>query len=105
MEKIKFLSLWKRQTKDGKTFLSGSYTYDTNITIWQNGFKTQENQPDFIAYLSPKPKKDEASAKPTLSLDNSKSAPKPTPKGPLAKEEQPPIPTDQPLFTEDDIPF
>lgn len=55
-------SLWKNTDKNGKPYMRG-YFQDQIILIYPNGFKKQENDPDFIAYTAEKPKKqDDANA-------------------------------------------
>jgi hypothetical protein len=56
---LKLGGLWKNQTKDGEMMLSGSLGYNINIKIFKNGYKDKENDPDYILYLAPKPKKEE----------------------------------------------
>ena len=55
--KIKLGGLWKNESKDGKTYLSGSFTYGTKILIFPNGFKESEKDPDHIMYLAKTEKK------------------------------------------------
>jgi uncharacterized protein (DUF736 family) len=47
---------WKKTTRDGKTFLSVVLTNptgpDIRLSIWTNGFKEKDGQPDYIVYKS-----------------------------------------------------
>lgn len=47
---------WKKTTQDGKTFLSAVLTNpmgpDIHFSIWTNGFKEKEGQPDYCIYKS-----------------------------------------------------
>jgi hypothetical protein len=52
--KNKIGSLWAKQTKDGKRFLSGSIEIDgqkIKIVIWPNDYKYSEKSPDFKVYI------------------------------------------------------
>jgi hypothetical protein len=48
--KIPLAGLWRNETKDGKTYLSG-YLGEAKILIFPNGFKETEKQPDYRMYL------------------------------------------------------
>lgn len=56
-QRIKIASLWSKEIKTGQTVLSG-YFGDADIEIWPNGYKTQDNHPDWIMYVKPKYKKE-----------------------------------------------
>ncbi len=48
---------WKKETqKSGKPYLSivinGGLGPDIHLTIWPNGYKEKDEQPDYIVYLS-----------------------------------------------------
>ena len=59
---VKLGGLWKNQTKDGKTYLSGNFG-GAKVLIFPNGFKTEENQPDYTLSITQiQPKKDGAPA-------------------------------------------
>lgn len=47
---------WKKTSSNGKTFLSVNITnpigLDFQFSIWPNGFKEKDGQPDYIVYKS-----------------------------------------------------
>ena len=54
--------LWKGQTKDGKTYLSGSLG-NVRVLVFPNGFKKEgSNEPDFIVSVAPNQPKDKPAA-------------------------------------------
>lgn len=64
---LKLGGLWKNTDKKGNDYFSGDFTFGTKILIYKNSYKEKENDPDFVAYLSPKQKRDE----PKTQSDNS----------------------------------
>jgi len=52
-ERIKLGGLWLNRTKDGREYLSGRLSPTVKILIFQNDFKTNENQPSHVMYLAP----------------------------------------------------
>jgi hypothetical protein len=55
---IRLGGLWKGQTKDGKTYLSGTFG-GARVMIFPNGYKQKDTDPDFtlsIAQNQPKEK-------------------------------------------------
>jgi len=54
---IKLTGLWKNETKDKKTYLSGNLTYGTKLLIFQNKFKETDKDPDYNAYIAVKEQK------------------------------------------------
>lgn len=68
-ELVKLGGLWRNQTKDGKTYLSGNFG-GAKVLIFPNGFKTEDNQPDYtLSITQVQPKKDGAPARKTDSFD------------------------------------
>ena len=56
---VRLGGLWKN-TKDGKTYLSGSFG-GAKVMIFPNGFKEKDEDPDYTLCVAPnKPKKDRA---------------------------------------------
>lgn len=66
---IKLTSLWKGKTKDGKIYFKG-YLGDSQIIIFENGFKTEEKQPDLIVYIDEKKKQEKAQEVQQDEIDN-----------------------------------
>jgi len=62
---IKLTSLWKGTTKDGKTYFKG-YLGDSQLMIFENGYKTEDKHPDYIVYVDEKKKKETESANEAL---------------------------------------
>jgi hypothetical protein len=54
----KFFALWVNKSKDGKQYMSGTLG-DMKIMIFKNDRKEKENQPDYVAYLAPKERKEQ----------------------------------------------
>ena len=52
---IELTGLWERQDKNGNSVLSG-YIGKAKLVIFKNTYKKTEKQPDYIAYISEKPK-------------------------------------------------
>lgn len=50
---IRLTGLWKNETKKGGAYLAGSFNPSLRLVIFPNDRKERENDPDFIAYLSP----------------------------------------------------
>jgi hypothetical protein len=48
----KLSGLWLNETKNGKKYFSGKND-GFKYTIWKNGFKETDNQPDYILYREP----------------------------------------------------
>jgi len=48
----KLSGLWLNETKNGKKYFSGK-NEGFKYTIWKNGFKETDNQPDYILYREP----------------------------------------------------
>lgn len=60
-EKAAFIragGLWKNQSKDGRTFLSGSLG-GIRVWIFPNGYKEKENDPDYILSFSQNEKREQ----------------------------------------------
>ena len=51
MEAIKLTGLWIRKDKNGNTFLCGNINAVTAALVMSNGFKQNENDPDYYLYL------------------------------------------------------
>ena len=60
--------LWKGQTKDGKTYLSGTFG-GARVMIFPNGYKEKDSDPDFILNIAQNQPKDKAAA-PKQSADD-----------------------------------
>jgi len=48
----KLSGLWLNETKNGQKYFSGKND-GFKYTIWKNGFKETDNQPDYILYREP----------------------------------------------------
>lgn len=61
MDAIRVTGLWKAKDKNGKTYLQGNLSPIVKVFVMQNGYKTEDNDPDYYLYLSPhsKQKKEE----------------------------------------------
>ena len=57
MKSVEFGVLWKKKDKNGKTYLTGSVTIfphgQINVTIFENNYKTKDNQPDYKILFTP----------------------------------------------------
>ena len=57
MKSIETGVLWKKTDRNGKTYLTGTMNIfpfgSVNITIFENGYKTKDNQPDYKIFYSP----------------------------------------------------
>lgn len=63
MSRIKIASLWTTTRRDGTQFLAGKFGYDGKIRIEENFEKSNERDPDYIAYVEfAEPKKPAQSA-------------------------------------------
>ena len=50
----KICGLWKKQTKDGRSYLSGKIDEDYNCLVFKNTYKKEgDNQPDYNVFRSP----------------------------------------------------
>ena len=67
MNGVKLTGLWKNTSKDGKTFLSGSFGA-VRVLVFPNEYKKGEKDPDFNLFLSPKEEK-EARPQDTKTID------------------------------------
>jgi len=56
-KRIKLTGLWKNQLEDGTEFLTGTLG-SARISIWPNGYKTEDKHPDLNMYLEERPKKE-----------------------------------------------
>lgn len=56
--RIKLGAIWRQTTKKGLEFFSGSINDSTSIQIWPNNKRPDKKDPDYIVYLSEKPKKE-----------------------------------------------
>lgn len=55
---VRLGGLWKNQTKDGKTYLSGTFG-GARVLIFPNGYKEKDSDPDFTLNLAQnQPKED-----------------------------------------------
>ena len=61
-EMVRLGGLWKNETKDGKTYLSGTFG-GARLMIFPNGFKEKDNDPDYVVTIAQsQAKKDKAEA-------------------------------------------
>jgi hypothetical protein len=51
-ERLKLTALWEKQV-NGKRVLTGRLE-NLDIEIWENGYKKESKQPDWIVYVKPK---------------------------------------------------
>lgn len=67
---------WKKTTQNGKEFVSINITNptgpDIHLSMWVNGFKEKDGQPDFILYKS-------ADERPAAATNRTSSFPSDTP--------------------------
>lgn len=54
---VKIAAFWKQTAKDGNWYLSGTFG-DASVVIFKNKYKTKDNHPDMIMYVSEKKKKE-----------------------------------------------
>lgn len=59
---VRLTGLWKGETKNGQTYLSGSLG-SARLVIFPNDRKDGEKSPDFIVYMSPQKAKEEETKK------------------------------------------
>lgn len=66
---IKLCGLWRGKTKEGATFYSGKLTYSSQLLVFKNKYKKEDDKnPDLIVYVGEyKPK--EKSAEPEENQD------------------------------------
>lgn len=48
---IKLCSLWKNENKQGEAYYRGSLSPNLDVLVLKNAYKTEANQPDYIAYI------------------------------------------------------
>ena len=66
---IRLGGLWKNETKDGKTYLAGSFG-GARLMIFPNGYKEKDSDPDYVVTMAQsQPKKDKAENKKPDSFD------------------------------------
>lgn len=53
-ESVRLMGLWKSESKNGMTYLQGTFTSSSVITIFPNNYKDDPAQPDYIVYLNRK---------------------------------------------------
>lgn len=53
--------LWLNRTKDGEIYFTG-YDGNLKLLIFKNKFKENDTHPDYVMYVTEKPRKQEASA-------------------------------------------
>jgi len=54
---IPIAGLWKRQTKDGKTYLGGKLG-GARLLLLPNQYKQKDTDPDYVLLVAEKPKQD-----------------------------------------------
>jgi aryl-phospho-beta-D-glucosidase BglC (GH1 family) len=67
---VRLGGLWKNTTKDGKTYLAGTFG-GARVLIFPNGFKEKDTDPDFVLNLAqnqPKEDKPQAARQPETDL-------------------------------------
>lgn len=66
---IRLGGLWKNETKDGKTYLAGSFG-GARLMIFPNGYKDKDSDPDYVVTMAQaQPKKDKAEDKKSNDID------------------------------------
>ena len=65
---VRLGGLWKNQSNDGKTYLSGTFG-GARVMIFPNGYKEKDSDPDFILNIAQNQPKDKAAA-PKQSADD-----------------------------------
>lgn len=55
---IELTGLWKSKTKGGAMMLTG-YIGNARLRIFKNSYKEKEGQPDYIAYVTAPPPKEQ----------------------------------------------
>ena len=63
MKSVELGALWKKKDKNGKTYLTGSMNIfphgQVNVSIFENSYKTKDNQPDYKIFYTPVSSKDD----------------------------------------------
>lgn len=49
---VKLGGLWKNTSKNGKTYLSGTLGYDSNLQVWPNKKREGKDDPDYNVYIT-----------------------------------------------------
>ena len=60
---IRLTGLWKGETKAGEIMLTGSLSPSSKLVILPNSKKQKASDPDYIAFIAPAEKKEEAGQK------------------------------------------
>lgn len=60
MDMIKVTGLWKRKTKSGDTYPSGTLSGITQLMVIPNKFKRNKKDPDYIVHICESKKKGNA---------------------------------------------
>ncbi|MBA7496146.1 hypothetical protein ES702_06744 [subsurface metagenome] len=56
---VKLCGLWKSKTREGVTFYSGKLTYSSQLLVFKNKYKKEDDKnPDLIVYISEYKKKE-----------------------------------------------
>lgn len=50
---VKLTGLWKNKTKEGKQYLKGKISPTSSLLILSNQKKVKENDPDYVAFITP----------------------------------------------------
>ena len=62
--------LWKKKsTKSGEEFLTGAFTYGTQIFIFENKYKDKPTDPDFKMFIGAKVKQPDDSSAESLPVE------------------------------------
>jgi hypothetical protein len=54
---VRLGGLWVHKTKEGETFLSGTFGSGARLLVMKNGLKDSDSQPDYIMYVEESQKK------------------------------------------------
>lgn len=57
MNGVKLTGLWKNESKDGESFLSGSLG-GVRVLVFKNKYKKTDKDPDFNLFFAPKEEKE-----------------------------------------------
>ncbi len=70
-ERVRIGGLWKHETRNGITFLSGGLSYDSMFEIWPNNSKREgKNDPDYQIFIAQKVRKDPNTPKPADPMED-----------------------------------
>lgn len=61
---IKITGLWKKRSKKGQEYLTGSFGPFSKVMILKNNDRKTENEPEYFICIAPKAKREEQKAQP-----------------------------------------